>query len=101
MVKIREHAISKFVANVQKQTCVLFFPHTIKYVMVEKPPEEGMKTPEEPVMQEQRVCDLATICARKFEELIIVDAKEIQLTEDTLNEVSEILLGKIKHRDLQ
>ncbi|XP_050429288.1 uncharacterized protein LOC126838695 isoform X2 [Adelges cooleyi] len=87
MIKIREHALKKFVQNVQKQTCVMFFPHTIKYVMVEKPVEEGMEPPDEPVMQEQRVCDIATTCARKFEELIIIDAKELQLTEDTLNEL--------------
>ncbi|XP_050526777.1 thioredoxin domain-containing protein 3-like isoform X2 [Daktulosphaira vitifoliae] len=87
MVKIREHAIKKFVPNIQKQTCVIFFPHTIKYVMVEKSPEDGMETLDEPIMHEQRICDLATVCARKFEELIVIDAKEVQLTEDTLNEI--------------
>lgn len=91
-MKVREHSLKKFSANVQMQTCVVFFPHTIKYVMVEKPPEEGaeeLDEPSEPVMVEQRVCELAKKCAWKYEELNVVDAKERQLTEETLNDVTE------------
>lgn len=92
MTKVWEHALKKFTANVQMQTCIVFFPHTIKYIMVEKPPEDGSGGGEEPtdkpVMVEKRVCDVANACALKYEELMVVEAKEIQLTEDTLRQVS-------------
>lgn len=89
---MREHYLKQFAINVQMQTCVLFFPHTVEYIMVEKPPEEGaeeLEVPPEPVMVEKRVCEVANSCALKYEELIVVEAKEVQLTEETLNEVSE------------
>lgn len=92
MMKAKEHYLKSFSVNIQKQTCVMFFPHTVKYIMVEKSPEEGVEElnePPEPVMVEKRVCEVANWCALKYEELIVVEAKEIQLTEDTLNEVNE------------
>lgn len=92
MMKVREHYLKQFAVNVQMQTCVLFFPHTVKYIMVEKPPEEGteeLTEPSEPVMVEKRVCEVANSCALKYGELIVIEAKEVQLTEETLNEVSD------------
>lgn len=62
--------------------------------MVEKPPEEdggggGEEEPSnKPVMVEKRVCEVANACALKYEELMVIEAKEIQLTEDTLRQVS-------------
>jgi len=63
--------------------------------MVEKPREEEEGTEKElknafvePVMIEKRVCEVANSCALKYEELIVVEAKDIELTEDTLNEVT-------------
>lgn len=91
-MKVREHTLKKFSVNVQMQTCVVFFPHTVTYVLVEKPPEEGvteeLEESAEPVMIEKRVCEVANSCALKYEEFIVVEAKEVQLTEDTLDEVS-------------
>lgn len=90
-MKVREHSLKQFSAVVQTQTCVVFFPHTVKYVMVEKPPDEGaeeLSESAEPVMVEKRVCEVANACALKYEELIVVEAKEVQLTEDTLHQVS-------------
>jgi len=64
--------------------------------MVKTPREEGESIEEEfenpstePVMIEKRVCDVANSCALKYEELIVVEAKEVELTEDTLNEVTK------------
>lgn len=98
MMKVREHYLKQFAVNVQMQTCVLFFPHTVEYIMVEKPPEEGdeelAEPPPEPVMVEKRVCEVANSCALKYEELIVIEAKEVQLTEETLNEVSENDISK-------
>lgn len=92
-MKVREHYLKQFAVNVQMQTCVLFFPHTVEYIMVEKLPEEGAEErtepPPEPVMVEKRVCEVANSCALKYEELIVIEAKEVQLTEETLNEVNE------------
>lgn len=61
--------------------------------MVEKPPEEdggggGEESTNKPVMVEKRVCEVANACALKYEELMVIEAKEIQLTEDTLRQVS-------------
>lgn len=91
MMKKREHSLKQFSVNVQMQTCVMFFPHTIKYIMVEKPIEDDTKEldkPLEPVMIEKRVCEVANSCATKYEELIVIDAKDVELTEDNLNEVN-------------
>ncbi|XP_022174183.1 uncharacterized protein LOC111036466 isoform X2 [Myzus persicae] len=90
MMKKREHSLKQFSVNVQMQTCVMFFPHTIKYIMVEKPIEDDTKEldkPLEPVMIEKRVCEVANSCATKYEELIVIDAKDVELTEDNLNEM--------------
>ncbi|VVC27942.1 Thioredoxin-like fold,Domain of unknown function DUF4746,Thioredoxin, conserved site [Cinara cedri] len=91
MMKVREHSLKKFSVNVQMQTCVVFFPHTITYVMVEKPSKEDaveeLEELPEPIMIEKRVCEVANLCALKYEEFIVVEAKEIQLTEDTLEEM--------------
>lgn len=96
MIKVREHVLRQFSFNVPLKTCVVFFPHTIKYIMVKTPREEGESIEEEfenpstePVMIEKRVCDVANSCALKYEELIVVEAKEVELTEDTLNEVTK------------
>lgn len=91
MKSAREHALKQFTVHVQTQTCIVFFPHTINYVLVEKPPEEGVMQNEEPpesVMEERMVCELARVCALNYQELITIEAKEVQLTEDTLNEVN-------------
>lgn len=95
-MKIREHALRQFSYNVVLKTCVVFFPHTIKYVMVEKLQDGGdgakddqlENPPAEPEMVEKRVCEVANSCALKYEELIVVEAREVELTEDTLNEVT-------------
>jgi len=58
--------------------------------MVEKPIEDDVQEldkPPEPLMVEKRVCEVANSCAAKYEELIVIDAKEVELTEDNLNEV--------------
>lgn len=90
MMKVRERALKQFSYNIQMQTCVMFFPHTVQYIMVEKPLEEGaeeLDEPPEPVMIEKRVCEVANSCASKYEELIVIEAKELKLTEDKLSEV--------------
>ncbi|XP_015368919.1 PREDICTED: uncharacterized protein LOC107165271 [Diuraphis noxia] len=72
------------------QTCVMFFPHTVKYIMVEKKIEddaEQLDKSSESVMIEKRVCEVANSCATKYEELIVIDAKEVELTEDNLNDL--------------
>ncbi|XP_022160062.1 thioredoxin domain-containing protein 3 homolog [Myzus persicae] len=87
MMKIKERALKQFSYDIQMQTCVMFFPHTVKYIMVEKPLEEGaeeLEEPPEPVMIEKRVCEVANSCASKYEELIVIEAKEVKLTEDSL-----------------
>ncbi|KAL4104761.1 hypothetical protein QTP88_020038 [Uroleucon formosanum] len=87
MMKVRERALKKFSYEIQMQTCVMFFPHTIKYIMVEKPIEDGageLEEPPEPEMIEKRVCEVANSCASKYEELIVIEAKEVKLTEDSL-----------------
>lgn len=93
-MKVLVHTLKAFSVEIQMQTCVVFFPHTISYIMVEKPREESEieagDEPAEPVMVEKRVCEVANTCSLKYEELILVEAKEVQLTEDTLNEVIEI-----------
>lgn len=94
-MKAREYYLKRFTAVVPLQTCVVYFPHTIKYVMEEKPPEEGAEKPEEPaepVMVEKRVCDVATECSLKYAEFTVNSALEVQLTEDKLNQVSEYIL---------
>jgi len=90
MMKVRERALKQFSYNIQMQTCVMFFPHTVQYIMVEKPLEEDaeeLDEPPEPVMIEKRVCEVANSCASKYEELIVIEAKEVKLTEDKLSEV--------------
>ncbi|XP_025192829.1 uncharacterized protein LOC112592883 [Melanaphis sacchari] len=90
MMKVRERSLKQFAYNIQKQTCVMFFPHTVKYIMVEKPPEdsaEELNNTSEPVMIKKRVCEVANSCASKYEELIVIEAKEVRLTEDNLNEL--------------
>jgi len=90
MMKVRERALKKFSYDIQMQTCVMFFPHTVKYIMVEKPIEDDaqeLDKPLEPVMVEKRVCEVANSCATKYEELIVIEAKDVELTEDNLNEV--------------
>lgn len=90
MIKVRERSLKQFSYNIQMQTCVMFFPHTVKYIMVEKPLEEDaeeLDEPPEPVMIEKRVCEVANSCASKYEELIVIEAKEVKLTEDKLFEV--------------
>jgi len=91
MMKVKERAFKKLSFNVQMQTCVMFFPHTIKYIMVEKPMEidaEELDEPPEPVMVRKRVCEVANSCASKYEELIVIEAKEVQLTDETLYDVN-------------
>lgn len=61
--------------------------------MVEKPTEEGDEVPDEPVMVEKRVCDVATACSLKYGEFTVNEATEMQLTEDTLNQVSESIIN--------
>jgi len=57
--------------------------------MVEKArPENADENSSEPVMVEKRVCEVANLCALRYEELTVVEAKEIELTEDALNEVT-------------
>ncbi|XP_060863647.1 thioredoxin domain-containing protein 3 homolog isoform X1 [Metopolophium dirhodum] len=90
MMKKREHSLKQFSVNIQMQTCVMFFPHTVKYIMVEKPIEDDaqeLDKPPEPVMVEKRVCEVANSCATKYEELIVIEAKDVELTEDNLNEL--------------
>jgi len=92
MMEERERALEKFSYSIQMQTCVMFFPHTVKYIMVEKPLEEGaeeLDEPPEPVMIEKRVCEVANSCASKYEELIVIEAKEVKLTEESLHQVNE------------
>jgi len=91
MLKKREYSLKQFSVNIQMQTCVMFFPHTVKYIMVEKQIEddaEQLDKPSESVMVEKRVCEVANSCATKYEELIVIDAKEVELTEDNLNDVN-------------
>lgn len=92
-MKVREHALKKFSVNVHMLTCVVFFPHTVTYVMMEKPPEEGavegLEESSEPIMITKRVCEVANSCALKYGEFIVIEARDVQLTEDTLNEVSK------------
>jgi len=93
MMKVRERALKQFSYDIQMQTCVMFFPHTVKYIMVEKPIEEGaeeLEEPPEPEMIEKRVCEVANSCASKYEELIVIEAKEVNLTEDSLYQVKII-----------
>ncbi|XP_027839920.2 thioredoxin domain-containing protein 3 homolog isoform X2 [Aphis gossypii] len=90
MMKAREHSLKQFSVNIQIQTCIVFFPHTVKYIMVEKPVEddsEELVKPPEPIMVEKRVCEVANLCASKYEELIVIEDNEVELTEDTLNEL--------------
>ncbi|XP_060844802.1 uncharacterized protein LOC132924475 [Rhopalosiphum padi] len=90
MMKVRERALNEFSYNIQMQTCVMFFPHTVQYIMVEKPLEddaEELDEPPEPVMIKKRVCEVANSCASKYEELIVIEAKEVKLTEDSLYEL--------------
>ncbi|KAL5241449.1 hypothetical protein ACI65C_008859 [Semiaphis heraclei] len=90
MMKKREYSLKQFSVNIQMQTCVMFFPHTVKYIMVEKQIEddaEQLDKPSESVMVEKRVCEVANSCATKYEELIVIDAKEVELTEDNLNDM--------------
>ncbi|XP_025204110.1 thioredoxin domain-containing protein 3-like [Melanaphis sacchari] len=88
MMKAREHSLKKFSVNIQNQTCVMFFPHTINCIMVEKPVDaEELDKPSEPVMVEKSVCEVASLCASKYEELIIIETTEMELTEDNLNEI--------------
>ncbi|XP_060842938.1 uncharacterized protein LOC132923123 isoform X2 [Rhopalosiphum padi] len=90
MVKVREHSLKQFSVNIQMQTCVVFFPHTVKCIMVEAPVEEDVKEldkPPEPAMVEKTVCEVANLCASKYEELIVIEANEVELTEDNLNEM--------------
>jgi hypothetical protein len=92
MMKAREYYLRRFSVNIPLQTCVVYFPHTIEYIMVEKPPEEGAELseePNEPVMVEKRVCNVATACSPKYAEFTVNEAIEMQLTEDKLNQVSE------------
>lgn len=92
MMKVRERALKQFSYSIQMQTCVMFFPHTVKYIMVEKPLEEDaaeLDEPPEPVMIEKRVCEVANSCASKYEELIVIEAKEVKLTEESLHQVNE------------
>lgn len=92
-MKVRERALKKFSYEIQMQTCVMFFPHTIKYIMVEKPIEDGageLEEPPEPEMIEKRVCEVANSCASKYEELIVIEAKEVKLTEDSLYQVKYV-----------
>ncbi|XP_060856925.1 uncharacterized protein LOC132934607 [Metopolophium dirhodum] len=87
MMKVRERALKQFSYTIQMQTCVMFFPHTVKYIMVEKPIEDGaeeLEEPPEPEMIQKRVCEVANSCASKYEELIVIEAKEVNLTEDSL-----------------
>jgi len=94
MVKVREHSLKQFSVNIQMQTCVVFFPHTVKCIMVEAPVEEDVKEldkPPEPAMVEKTVCEVANLCASKYEELIVIEANEVELTEDNLNEVKYII----------
>jgi len=90
MIKGREHALRTFSSNVPSKTCVVFFPHTVRYVTVEKPRNgnEGANPSAGPAMAEKRVCEVANSCALKYEELVVVEAKDVQLTEDTLDEVN-------------
>lgn len=93
-MKAREHSLKKFSVNIQIQTCVIFFPHTVKYIMVEKSVDddsEELVKPPEPIMVEKRVCEVANLCASKYEELIVIEDNEVELTEDTLNEVKYII----------
>ncbi|VVC37217.1 Nucleoside diphosphate kinase-like domain,Domain of unknown function DUF4746 [Cinara cedri] len=90
MMKVKEYHLKKFSLNVQMHTCVMFFPHTVSYIMVEKVPEEGAEDFDEsaePVMVEKRICEVANTCALKYEEFMVVEAKEIQLTSETLEEM--------------
>ncbi|XP_025414202.1 thioredoxin domain-containing protein 3-like isoform X2 [Sipha flava] len=90
MMKAREYYLRRFSVNIPLQTCVVYFPHTIEYIMVEKPPEEGAELseePNEPVMVEKRVCNVATACSPKYAEFTVNEAIEMQLTEDKLNQM--------------
>jgi hypothetical protein len=93
MVKVREHSLKQFSVNIQMQTCVVFFPHTVKCIMVEAPVEDvkELDKPPEPAMVEKTVCEVANLCASKYEELIVIEANEVELTEDNLNEVKYII----------
>jgi len=91
MMKVRERALKQFSYNIQMQTCVMFFPHTVKYIMIEKSLEAGaeeLDEPPEPVMIKKRVCEVANSCASKYEELIVIEAKEVKLTEESLYQVN-------------
>lgn len=88
LMKLRKRALETFLPNVLLKTCVVFFPHTVKYIMVEKPRNEDEDENESgPVMVEKRVCKVANECRLKYEDLTVVEANELQLTEDTLDEV--------------
>lgn len=96
MLQIRERSLKKFTENVKMETCVLYFPHTIKSIMVEALPEDGAEEEAEeevkstkPIMVEKRVCDVANSCTLKYKEheIFVVDTKEVQLTKEMLDEV--------------
>ncbi|XP_015370133.1 PREDICTED: uncharacterized protein LOC107166108 [Diuraphis noxia] len=38
-------------------------------------------------MIEKRVCEVANSCASKYEELIVIEAKEVKLTEENLHQL--------------
>lgn len=92
MLQVRERGLKQFTVNAKMQTCVVYFPHTVKSTMVEVPPEEGVEEetePSEPVMVEKRVCEVAKSCMPKYKELdiFVAEAKEMQLTKEMLYEV--------------
>jgi hypothetical protein len=95
MNKAREYFLRRFSVNIPLQTCVVYFPHTIEYIMVEKHTEGGnpevSEEPTEPVMEEKMVCKVADACWTKYAEFMVDEAIEFQLTADELDQVSEYL----------
>lgn len=92
MLKVRERGLKQFTINAKMQTCVIYFPHTIKSTMIEAPPEEIVEEgaePSKPAMVEKRVCEVAESCTPKYKELdiFVAEAKEVQLTKEMLSEV--------------
>lgn len=89
-MKVRERILNNFSQNVQMETCVMFFPHTVTYVMEEKAPEVGAEELDEdaePVMVEKRVCEVANKSVSNYSGFRVSYIKDVQLTEDTLSEV--------------
>lgn len=89
-MRVRERILKNFSQNVQMETCVMFFPHTVTYVMEEKAPEAGdeeLDEDAERVMVEKRVCEVANQSVSNYNGFKVSYIKDVQLTDDTLSEV--------------